>query len=162
MNQFLDFPRLPQWTQAQFQSIQPQTPTPPLELKAGDRLTVRLEGGMAFSPVILVRSHHLQAITTHHPHPSMPQTTHPLTLSLQKENTPTLFSWRGSIPLLFHGDHFFHFQPSENTAGGTTFVHGEEFSGLLSGVFAWFGKGEETVRGFERFNRDLKAEAEQV
>lgn len=39
-------------------------------------------------------------------------------------------------------------------------MHGEEFSGLLSGVFAWFGKGEEAGSGFERFNADLKAEAE--
>lgn len=39
-------------------------------------------------------------------------------------------------------------------------MHGEEFSGLLSVPFAWFGAGAKAGPGFERFNEDLKREAE--
>jgi hypothetical protein len=52
--QFLDFPRIPQWTQGFIRSITPQTPNKlATSLEAGDKLTVQLEG-MSFSPVVLV------------------------------------------------------------------------------------------------------------
>jgi hypothetical protein len=52
--QFLDFARIPQWTQGFIRSITPQTPNKPAtSLEAGDKLTVQLEG-MSFSPVVLV------------------------------------------------------------------------------------------------------------
>jgi hypothetical protein len=60
--QFLDFPRIPQWTQGFIRSITPQTPNKPAtSLEAGDKLTVQLEG-MSFAPVVLVRP-----ITTYPP-----------------------------------------------------------------------------------------------
>jgi hypothetical protein len=66
--------------------------------------------------------------------------------------------WRGTVPLLFYGDHFFRFEASKTTPGGTTFSHGEEFKGPLAAPFGWFGMGSKTSIGFE--NEDLKREAE--
>jgi hypothetical protein len=77
-----------------------------------------------------------------------------------QENTATQFKWRGSIPFLLNGDHFFRFEPSTITPGGTTFTHGEEFSGIMAGPFAWFGSFSKAGPGFARFNGDLKREAE--
>jgi hypothetical protein len=68
--------------------------------------------------------------------------------------------WRGTVPLLFYGDHFFRFEASKSTPGGTTFSHGEEFKGPLAAPFGWFGMGSKTSIGFEKFNEDLKREAE--
>ncbi|KAM0693828.1 hypothetical protein Q7P36_005952 [Cladosporium allicinum] len=124
---FLDFPRLPQWTQGFIRGIEQQNPNKKT-IEAGDKLTVKLEG-MTFSPVVL-------------------------------ENTPSQFKWRGSIPLLLNGDHFFRFEPSTLTPGGTTFTHGEEFSGVMAGPFSWFGMGSKAGPGFAKFNGDLKREAE--
>jgi len=54
--QFLDFPRIPHYTQGFIRSITPQTPDKAAtELQAGDKLNVQLEG-MSFSPVVLVSS----------------------------------------------------------------------------------------------------------
>jgi hypothetical protein len=64
------------------------------------------------------------------------------------------------VPFLLNGDHFFRFEPSTITPGGTTFTHGEEFSGVLAGPFAWFGMGSKAGPGFAKFNGDLKREAE--
>ncbi|KAM0710161.1 hypothetical protein Q7P35_002523 [Cladosporium inversicolor] len=127
--QFLDFPRIPEWTQGAIRSITPQAPNkPPKELVAGDKLTVQLEG-MSFSPVVL-------------------------------ENSAQQFKWRGAVPLLFYGDHFFRFEDSKTTPGATTFSHGEEFKGILVAPFGWFGLGAKTGTGFEKFNLGLKREAE--
>lgn len=68
--------------------------------------------------------------------------------------------WRGTVPLLFYGDHFFRFEESKTMPGGTTFSHGEEFSGLLAAPFGWLGMGSKTGIGFGKFNEDLKKEAE--
>lgn len=68
--------------------------------------------------------------------------------------------WRGSIPYLLKGDHYFRFEASKTTPGGTTFEHGEDFSGVLAAPFAWFGTGAKAGPGFEKFNEDLKKEAE--
>jgi hypothetical protein len=70
--------------------------------------------------------------------------------------------WRGTVPLLFYGDHFFRFEASKTTPGGTTFAHGEEFKGPLAAPFGWFGMGSKTSIGFEKFNEDLKREAEKA
>lgn len=74
-----------------------------------------------------------------------------------QENSERQFMWRGSIPYLLNGDHFFRFEPSKTTPGGTTFV---EFSGVIAAPFAWFGMGSKTGVGFAGFNEDLKKEAE--
>jgi hypothetical protein len=63
--------------------------------------------------------------------------------------------WKGRllVPGLFDGEHYFQLQPRD---GGTHFVHGEIFSGILIGMLNF-----ETVRqGFEALNRGLKARAE--
>ncbi|PVI06025.1 hypothetical protein DM02DRAFT_668007 [Periconia macrospinosa] len=79
------------------------------------------------------------------------------------ENTPTTFSWQGSLYGLFDGKHSFIFEESKVTPGGTTFVNKEEFTGLLT----WFvregsGGAEKAKVGFEAFNEDVKREAERV
>ncbi len=57
----------------------------------------------------------------------------------------------------------FRFVESEITPGGTTFIHEEKFSGILGGIMGegtlgkLFGMREKTKKGFEGFNRDLKA-----
>ncbi|SMR48759.1 unnamed protein product [Zymoseptoria tritici ST99CH_1E4] len=52
------------------------------------------------------------------------------------ENTPTILSWRGGLPLgALVGLHYFKFEESSITPGHTTFVHGEDFSGPL----VWLG-----------------------
>jgi hypothetical protein len=69
--QFLDFPRIPQWTQGFIRSITPQTPNKSAtSLEAGDKLTVQLEG-MSFAPVVLVsrpstNSPNTHAVVCHH------------------------------------------------------------------------------------------------
>ncbi|PNS20526.1 hypothetical protein CAC42_5976 [Sphaceloma murrayae] len=80
------------------------------------------------------------------------------------ENTPEQLMWRGSLPLVFTGDHFFRFEPSETKPGGTRFVQGEEFSGLLSfmmGNVGGYGFGPKTKGGFEKLNADLKKRCEE-
>ncbi|KAF2169448.1 hypothetical protein M409DRAFT_52687 [Zasmidium cellare ATCC 36951] len=82
------------------------------------------------------------------------------------KNDPSELKWRGSLPLIFTGDHSYRFLPSETIPGGTLFIQEENFTGLLSPVmkvkegkrdFAW-----KNLRGFEGLNADLKAEAERV
>ncbi|KAL1587628.1 hypothetical protein WHR41_03639 [Cladosporium halotolerans] len=79
------------------------------------------------------------------------------------ENSERELIWRGSIYPIFCGDHFFRFQPSETNPGSTTFVQGEEFTGLLSflmrPLFGW-GFGTKTRSGFEKLNRDLRSRVE--
>jgi len=105
---------------------------------------------MSFSPVVLVR------LTLEHTPP-----VHRRQLTYDKqENSERQFMWRGTVPLLFYGDHFFRFEASKTTPGGTTFSHGEEFGGILAAPFGWFGMGSKTGTGFEEFNQDLKREAE--
>jgi hypothetical protein len=67
------------------------------------------------------------------------------------------------LPLgLFSGDHSFHFEPSEITPGGTTFVQNENFSGLIGGIIGEniignaIGLRAKTKAGFEGFNEDFK------
>jgi hypothetical protein len=105
---------------------------------------------MSFAPVVLVR----RPKTPCHQFEIQTTDTH------RQENSAQQFKWRGTIPLLLYGDHFFRFEESKTTPGGTTFSHGEEFSGILAAPFGWFGMGSKTGTGFERFNQDLKREAE--
>ena len=55
---------------------------------------------------------------------------------------------------------------SKKTPGGTTFVQGEVFEGVLAWllgrgwVVAWMGMRVKMQGTFERFNRDLKARVE--
>jgi hypothetical protein len=79
-------------------------------------------------------------------------------------NTAAEFKWQGklwNLPGVFTGAHYFKFMPSTKTAGATTFVQGEDFSGILSfmmneGSSFW----KSTKTGFEGFNLDLKRKCE--
>ncbi len=80
-----------------------------------------------------------------------------------QENTPAVFSWRGSFYGLFIGVHQFHFKPSEKIPGGTTLVQKEDFSGILAFlVNENMSSGKKTRANFEALNKDLKAKAESV
>jgi hypothetical protein len=68
--------------------------------------------------------------------------------------------WRGRVPYVFTGDHSFRFQASESTAGGTTFVNEEEFSGVLSGLMGGWALGGSMRTAFEALNGDLKKRVE--
>ncbi len=66
--------------------------------------------------------------------------------------------WLGKLPLgLFKGNHYFHLerlQPKQ-----TRLLHGERFSGILSGLI--LNKiGEDTLQGFRQMNLALKQRAE--
>lgn len=78
-----------------------------------------------------------------------------------QENTPERFKWEGSLPGIFTGAHVFEFRPSKTHPGGTTFVQYEDFSGLLSFTMNPSKKsGTENLKGFVRFNDDVKKQAE--
>ncbi|KAK8075470.1 hypothetical protein PG997_010133 [Apiospora hydei] len=77
------------------------------------------------------------------------------------ENSPESFQWEGSIPGIGSGIHQFHFQPSQITPGGTTFVQKEDFRGPAVTVASPFLKGREfDMSPWDNFNADLKKEAE--
>nr|MBX2875312.1 SRPBCC domain-containing protein [Saprospiraceae bacterium] len=58
---------------------------------------------------------------------------------------------------LFDGEHYFLLSPDEK--GGTRFVHGEHFRGLLSGlIFKLIG--QKTERAFIKMNKALKQRCE--
>ncbi|KAJ5131816.1 hypothetical protein N7448_005974 [Penicillium atrosanguineum] len=128
---FLDFPSIFTYHPDGFiKTIKPARQDKPIE--AGDRMLVELEIGK-MEPIMI-------------------------------ENSPDCFSWGGSLPLnSFNGNHSFRFEPSATTPGGTTFTQQEEFTGYLSfivgeGVIARsLGMREKTEKGFEKFNKDLKA-----
>jgi hypothetical protein len=68
--------------------------------------------------------------------------------------------WKGQLLIkgLFDGEHYFLLR--ENAGGSTRFVHGEQFSGILVGIF---GRTlEKTKRGFNMMNAALKARCESM
>lgn len=66
--------------------------------------------------------------------------------------------WRGSVPGLFAGEHFFRLV---GQADGTTFVtHGEVFSGMLANLVMTHGMQEDAKAAYEAINAGLKARAE--
>ena len=66
--------------------------------------------------------------------------------------------WLGRLPLnFFNGNHYFYLESLN--PGQTRLMHGERFSGLLSGLILK-KIGEETLRGFQRMNLALKERAE--
>ena len=68
------------------------------------------------------------------------------------------FEWQGSALLgAFKGRHYFKLEDLGNN--GTNFIHGEYFSGLLSGLVLKL-IGKDTEAGFERMNQALKETAE--
>ena len=71
---------------------------------------------------------------------------------------PSVFEWLGNllVPGLFDGRHRFELKASET---GTTFVHSEQFSGLLV-RFLRRSLDENSLPGFELMNKALKSRAE--
>ncbi len=71
------------------------------------------------------------------------------------------FSWMGSLFVkgLFDGRHYFEIE--ELSPNQVLFKHGEEFSGLLSGMILK-KVGESTRNGFVKMNEELKKRAEGV
>jgi hypothetical protein len=67
--------------------------------------------------------------------------------------------WLGHlfIPGLFDGEHYFQLEALPG--GGTRFIHGEHFRGLLAGLILRL-IGRQTQEGFQRMNKALKARVE--
>ena len=104
------------------------------DLKAGEKLKILLQNGnsqMAFKPTVL-----------------------------QVEPYKS-FSWLGSLFVkgLFDGRHYFDIEELSPTQ--VLFKHGEEFSGLLSGMILK-KVGESTRIGFVKMNEELKKRGEGV
>lgn len=81
------------------------------------------------------------------------------TVLVKDENAE--FRWLGHLFVkgLFDGEHYFRLEPT--LAGGTNFIHGEKFTGILSGtLFKMIG--EESKEGFIAMNEALKQQAEQI
>jgi len=69
------------------------------------------------------------------------------------------FEWLGSLPVpgIFNGHHYFRIEALN--ANQVKFNHGEEFSGILSGLIMK-QIGEQTRSGFIAMNKALKVRAE--
>ncbi|KIW53908.1 hypothetical protein PV05_06316 [Exophiala xenobiotica] len=76
-------------------------------------------------------------------------------------NSTEEFRWIGSIPYIFEGEHYFRFEESKQTPGGTTFINGEDFAGLLSFLYGpTWSSGKQTLNMFQAFNESLKKRVE--
>lgn len=71
------------------------------------------------------------------------------------------FRWLGHLffPGLFDGEHYFLLE--DLGEGQTKFIHGEQFSGILSGIILKM-MGDNTKAGFLAMNEALKARAEHL
>lgn len=140
---FLDFPNYSSWHTGFFKLLESTKASPEaLEsqngtlLKSGDTLHAIIGNDMHMYPVL-------------------------------ETNSPGEFMWLGKlwgVPGLFNGHHFFRFEESKTSGneGGTTFVQGEEFSGILTFLVKDGSSMHTTTKeGFEGFNKDLKAKCEQ-
>lgn len=69
------------------------------------------------------------------------------------------FRWKGKLGIngIFDGEHYFHFETIAN--GQTKLTHGENFSGIMSGLILKM-IGEKTENGFRAMNEALKNECE--
>ncbi len=69
------------------------------------------------------------------------------------------FSWKGMllVPGIFDGEHFFRIEAT--ASGGSRFIHGENFSGLLVPLI-WKRLEPNTRAGFEAMNTALKTVVE--
>ncbi len=85
-----------------------------------------------------------------------PMTFSPVVLENDKNTT---FRWKGKLIVsgLMDGEHYFKLQPLAN--GKTKFVHGENFTGLLSTLLYWLIK-KNTRAGFISMNQALKQQSE--
>ena len=79
---------------------------------------------------------------------------------ITKMEEGTAFEWLGRLPLgMFNGRHYFILE--QLGAEETKLIHGEIFSGLLRGLI--MNKiGEDTMKGFQAWNKALKKRAESL
>lgn len=79
-----------------------------------------------------------------------------LVMEEQKE-----FRWKGKMFVkgLFDGEHYFKLQ--SNGDGSTTLTHGENFTGLLTGLIMNMIE-EDTLKGFQAMNIALKQRVELI
>jgi len=70
------------------------------------------------------------------------------------------FRWKGKLIIsgLFDGEHYFKLIDLGD--GRTQFIHGEQFSGILVGLFG--GTVAKTKIGFEKMNQALKKRCEEI
>lgn len=85
-----------------------------------------------------------------------PMTFTPQILQCEQEKE---FRWLGKLWMkgLFDGEHYFRLEAI--SAQQTRFIHGENFSGLLSGIILKM-IGDSTLKGFQAMNEALKSRAE--
>ena len=85
-----------------------------------------------------------------------PQVFRPEVLRVQQEKE---FRWRGKLFVkgLFDGEHYFLLEAID--AQSTKLIHGEHFSGLLSGLIMRL-IGDNTEKGFHAMNQALKERCE--
>lgn len=71
------------------------------------------------------------------------------------------FRWKGKMFVkgLFDGEHYFRLK--QNRDGSTALLHGENFTGILTGLIMKM-IGEDTVKGFEAMNQALKVRVESM
>lgn len=85
---------------------------------------------------------------------SSPMTFKPKVLQFEENK---ILQWKGKFLFngLFDGTHTFELL--ENEDGSTTFIQSELFNGVLVGLFNL----ENTIKGFEAMNRELKRKCEE-
>jgi hypothetical protein len=135
---FLDFENLPSWTTF-IKLIEPYDPSnlhpkDPASLLPGTKLHIIMPS-LEMYPTILV-------------------------------NSPSELKWQGKLwglPGIFTGEHAFRFEESKLNPGGTTFVHAEEFWGILPRLL--LGDGSKTWNdvkaSYEKFNGEIKVRCEE-
>lgn len=127
-------------------------------MEKGDKLTVDA-GGFKFNPIVLVCGSY--SIPRERKARSSRILSRDLVNTLDQENSAEEFRWVGSLPWIFTGEHFFRFEASTKTPGGTTLKQGETFTGALSFLVGpTWSFGKKTVDQFESFNESLKKRAE--
>jgi hypothetical protein len=144
----MDFPSMPQWHKELAILLRnPDKPT----IEAGDGLEIDINGTV-LQPVVVV--------IPPRPLADVKMLTHP------RENTPNVFSWRGSFYGLVIGEHIFQFLESETNPGGTKMIQTEDITGVMQFLFApWFpewlgGINKVSLDRFNLLNGNLKERAE--
>ena len=84
--------------------------------------------------------------------PGRPGTTINQTVTVVAIDRPRRLAWRGHIPVLFTGVHFFELEP---TQGGTELHHGEVLSGLVPLTWTRERMAKQTA-AYERMNDALE------
>lgn len=95
------------------------------------------------------------AVTVHPPN-QKPMSFTPVVL---KNEINSIFSWKGKLLMkgIFDGEHYFKLEAINKNQ--TRFIHGENFSGILSGLLLRM-IGKDTLAGFEAMNLGLKKRVE--